>query len=93
MDTRTALALAIALVAPPVGAQSATDATVAVFQSALYNKDALVIEATDSSRAVLATQEIRARFATDLGSQRIDPRRVDSATTSPTRAVPLSWAR
>jgi uncharacterized protein DUF2380 len=79
MDTRTALALAIALIAPTAGAQS-----VAVFPSALYNKQANVIEATDSSRAVLATQEIRARFATDLGTQLIDPRRVDSASTSPT---------
>jgi hypothetical protein len=84
MDTRTALALAIALAAPAARAQSATDATVAVFQSALYNKDALVIQATDSASAVLATQALRARFATDLGTQLIDPRRVDSAATTPT---------
>ena len=84
MGTRTslAMAMAIAVAAPTAGAQ-ATNTTVAVFQSALYNKDALVIEPTDSAKSILATQELRARFATDLGNHLIDSRRVDSAAMSP----------
>jgi hypothetical protein len=75
------LFVAIGAIAPASSAQP--DTTVVVLNTALYNKDANQRESTDSSRAVLATHELRARFAADMGSAVIDPARVDAAAASP----------
>jgi hypothetical protein len=83
MVTRTFFALQLLALGAAPTTYAQADTTVVVLNTALYNKDANVRESTDSSRAVLATHELRARFATDLGSALIDPARVDAATTTP----------
>lgn len=83
-----AISLALAL-APPLFGQSspraleAPDASVVVFTSALYNDQANLKEDIDSSRAVVATEVIRAGLQERLGAQVRSYAATDSAANSP----------
>jgi hypothetical protein len=59
------------------------NAPVAVLEAALYNDQANIKEETDSAKAVLATEVLRARLTEKLGSQLVPFRAVDSLSVSP----------
>jgi hypothetical protein len=66
----------------PVGPESPS-ATVAVLTAALYNEQANIREASDSTRAELATAVLRTRLSEQLGEQVIPYHLVDSLALSP----------
>ena len=82
--------LATMLVTPAIQAQTSSTAAVApptarvvVLPVALYNAQANVQEASDSSRAVLATEVLTAKLQELLGDQLIMGQRVAAAAASP----------
>lgn len=66
----------------PRGPEAPT-ARVAVLTASLYNEQANVREATDSSQATLATIVIRERLAEQLGEQTVSYGLIDSLTEAP----------
>jgi hypothetical protein len=79
--------LAIASVASPVAGQSAgagrAAPRVAVFNVALYTAGANVQEASDSGKAALATQTLRAVLRDSLGDALVDSAAVARAAAAP----------
>jgi hypothetical protein len=59
------------------------NAHVAVLEAAMYNDQANLKEATDSAKATLATEVLRARLTDKLGSQLVPFEAVDSLSQSP----------
>ncbi len=63
--------------------RAATNATLVVFPVALYNAQANVQEASDSSQAVLSTQVLTGKLQELLGAQLVSGQRVVAAAASP----------
>jgi len=91
-STRIIATVSLVLLGTPEGAAQATtplgpespSASVAVFTAALYNQQANLREASDSSRAVLATTVLRDRLTNQLGDQLVPFHLVDSLASTPT---------
>jgi hypothetical protein len=64
-------------------APEAPDAPIVVLTSALYNDQANLKEAIDSSRAGVATEVVRTRLRERMGAQVLPYEATDSAATSP----------